>query len=164
AHPGRALHVLVNRADADAQPLLAMAAKDGLPGDARFREFPRLEDLVAELACLEHLHATDTGLYHLAAAMDVPLTTYFGPTQPRRNGFPAQPGLARVRIAALGDEHCEEKDCRRPVCLEIAVARHHGVAPPAYALEERPGGCLLRRHPRGALDRIGVSPPPAAGS
>ncbi len=154
AHPGRAIHVLVNRSDADAQPLLAMAAKEGLPGGARFREFPRLEDLVAELACLEHLHATDSGLYHLAAAMGVPLTTYFGPTQPQLNSFPAQPALARVRIAALGGEHCEEKGCRRPVCLEIAVARHLGGEPPAYALEERPAGCLLRAHAREELQSV----------
>lgn len=164
AHPGRALHVLVNRADADAQPLLAMAAKQGLPGGAQFREFPQLQDLVAELAGLEHLYSTDTGLYHLAAAMGVPLTTYFGPTQPQRNGFPAQPGLARVRVAALGAEHCEEKGCRRPVCLEIAIARHHGVAPPAYELDERPSGCLLRRHPRAALDSISVLRAPTGGS
>lgn len=164
AHPGRAIHVLVNRADADAQPLLAMARERGLPAGAQFREFPRLEDLIAELARLGHLHATDTGLYHLAAAMGVPLTTYFGPTQPQLNGFPAQPALARVRVAALGGEHCEEKDCRRPVCLEIAVARHHGGEPPAYALEERPAGCLLRRHPRDALDALTVDSAPADGS
>lgn len=146
ARPGRAIHVLVNRADADARPLYAMARERGLPAGAQFREFPRLEDLIAEIAPLEHLHATDTGLYHLAAAMGVPLTTYFGPTQPQLNGFPAQPALARVRVAALGGEHCEEKGCRRPVCLEIAVARYHGGEPPAYALEERPPGCLLRAH------------------
>ena len=40
------------------------------------------------LRVLEHLHSTDTGIYHLAAAMGVPLTTYFGPTQPWKNGFP----------------------------------------------------------------------------
>jgi ADP-heptose:LPS heptosyltransferase len=160
AHPGRALHVLVNRADADAQPLLAMAHAGGLPAGAQFREFPRLDDLVAELARLEHLYATDTGLYHLAAAMDVPLTTYFGPTQPQRNGFPAQPALERVRIAALGGEHCEEKGCLRPVCLEIAVARHHGGEPPAHVLEERPSGCLLRAHAREDLRTLRVESAP----
>jgi ADP-heptose:LPS heptosyltransferase len=157
--PGSAIHVLVNRADADAQPLLAMARGSGLPAGAQLREFPRLEDLFAELAGLAHLHATDTGLYHLAAAMGVPLTTYFGPTQPQRNGFPAQPELTRVRIAALGGGHCEEKGCLRPVCLEIAVARHHGVEPPAYELAERPPGCLLRAHAREDLRALKVDSP-----
>jgi ADP-heptose:LPS heptosyltransferase len=155
-HAGSAIHVLVNHADADAQPLLAMARAGGLPARAQFRPFPTLEDLFVELARLDHLHATDTGLYHLAAAMGVPLTTYFGPTQPHRNGFPSQPGLARVRIAALGGEHCEEKGCLRPVCLEIPVARHHGVEPPAYDLGERPPGCLLRAHAREDLLQIRV--------
>lgn len=151
-HPGKPVHVLVNRGDADAQPLLAA----GLPPGAQFREFPAIEDLVDALAPLEHLHSTDTGLYHLAAAMGVPLTTYFGPTQPWKNGFPAQPELTRVRIAALGGEHCEEKGCRRPVCLEIPVALHHGAAPPAHALGDRPPGCLLRRLAPGEDGRLRV--------
>jgi ADP-heptose:LPS heptosyltransferase len=144
--------VLINRSDADAGPLLAA----GLPAGAQFRDFPTLEDLFAELARLDHLHATDTGLYHLAAAMGVPLTTYFGPTQPQRNGFPAQPALTRVRIAALGGEHCEEKGCLRPVCLEIPVSLHNGAQPPAYDLSERPAGCLLRAHAREDLLQIRV--------
>jgi ADP-heptose:LPS heptosyltransferase len=155
AHPGYAIHVLINRADADAKPLLDA----GLPAGAQFREFPRLEDLFAQLAGLGHLHTTDTGLYHLAAAMGVPQTTYFGPTQPHRNGFPAQPALTRVRVAALGREHCEEKGCLRPVCLEIAVARHHGGEPPAFDVEERPPACLLRGHAREVLLELRVEGP-----
>jgi ADP-heptose:LPS heptosyltransferase len=157
--PGCAIHVLLNRSDADAKPLLEMERDGGLPAGARLRFFPTLEQLFAELACLEHLYATDTGLYHLAAAMGVPLTTYFGPTQPQRNGFPAQPALTRVRIAALGSEHCEEKGCLRPVCLEIPVARHHGAEPPAYDLNERPAGCLLRAHAREDLRALKVDSP-----
>jgi hypothetical protein len=88
--------------------------------------------------------------------MSIPLTTYFGPTQPERNGFPAQPALARVRSAALTGRHCEEKGCLRPVCLEIAIARHHGSEPPAFEVNERPPGCLLRGHARDALLQLKV--------
>lgn len=151
-NPGRPIHVLINPSDQDAKPLLAA----GLPAGATFRSFPTLDKLFDELGMLEHLHSTDTGLYHLAAAMGVPLTTYFGPTQPGRNGFPAQPALARVRIAALGGDHCEEKGCLRPVCLEIPVARHNRFEPPAFDVGERPPGCLLRQHPRAALEKIRV--------
>ena len=70
-HPGRALRVLINPADRDAQPLLAA----GLPDGARWERFASLPALVEALCGLEHLHATDTGLYHLAAAMGVPTTT-----------------------------------------------------------------------------------------
>ena len=151
-HPGYAIHVLINPSDADAKPLIAA----GLPAGARFREFPTLELLFEELGRLEHLHSTDTGLYHLAAAMGIPLTTYYGPTQPHRNGFPAQPSLARVRIAVLGKDHCEEKGCLRPVCLEIPVSIHNGMPPPGYDVDERPAGCLLRAHPRASLETITV--------
>jgi ADP-heptose:LPS heptosyltransferase len=151
-NPGVPVHVLINPSDQDAKPLL----EAGLPAGAQFRDFPTLEKLFEELGRLDHLHSTDTGLYHLAAAMGVPLTTYFGPTQPGRNGFPAQPALARVRIAALGGDHCEEKGCLRPVCLEIPVARHNGFEPPAFEVSERPAGCLLRQHPRKALENIRI--------
>jgi ADP-heptose:LPS heptosyltransferase len=148
-HPGHAIHVLVNTADDEAKPLLAA----GIPDRARLRDFPTLEALVAELSILEHLHSTDTGTFHLAAAMGVPLTTYYGPTQPWKNGFPAQPELTRIRLAALGGEHCEEKGCLRPVCLEKAVALHIG-AEIDSGIEGTPQGCLLRRHAAGELERV----------
>lgn len=156
-HAGHAIHVLVNRADEETKSLLDA----GLPSGARFRNFRTLDELVDELCVLKHLHSTDTGLYHLAAAMGVPLTTYFGPTQPWRNGFPAQPDLTRVRIAALGGEHCEEKGCRRPVCLEIAVAARIG-AQIESDVDATPQGCLLRRHARQDIEQVKVDPSPPA--
>jgi ADP-heptose:LPS heptosyltransferase len=148
-HAGYAIHVLVNADDEEAKPLL----EAGIPAQARLCNFPTLETLVDELSILEHLHSTDTGLFHLAAAMGVPLTTYYGPTQPWKNGFPAQPDLTRIRLAALGGEHCEEKGCRRPVCLENAVALHIGAATHP-GVEGTPQGCLLRRHAAGELERV----------
>lgn len=150
-HPGCAIHVLVNTDDEEAQTLLAA----GLPAEARLRNFPTLQSLVEELSVLEHLHTTDTGVYHLAAAMGIPLTTYYGPTQPWKNGFPRQPDLARIRLAALGGEHCEEKGCQRPVCLEKSVAIHVG-ATLESGIESTPAGCLLRRHPAAELERVAV--------
>jgi ADP-heptose:LPS heptosyltransferase len=150
-HAGYAIHVLVNTGDDEAKSLLDA----GLPAQARLRNFPTLEALVGELSILEHLHSTDTGIFHVAAAMGVPLTTYYGPTQPWKNGFPAQPDLTRIRLAALGGEHCEEKGCPRPVCLEDAVALHIGaVMDPG--IEGTPQGCLLRRHAAGELGRLAV--------
>lgn len=148
-HPGYAIHVLVNTTDEEAQPLL----RAGLPAGAQLRRFPTLETLIEELARLEHLHSTDTGLYHLAAAMGIPLTTYFGPTQPWRIGFPGQPALVRVRLAAMGGEHCEEKACQRPACLEMAVAGHTG-ARIESDVGGTPPGCLLRPHSPQALEQI----------
>jgi len=150
-HPGCAVEVLVNPADEEVRPLLAA----GLPPGAQFRRFHTLQELVAILCRLRHLHTTDTGLYHLATAIGVPTTTYYGPTQPWKNGFPAQPRLTRVRIAALGGEHCEEKGCQRPVCLEKAVALSVGATADAD-IGRTPPGCLLRQHAPEELERIAV--------
>jgi ADP-heptose:LPS heptosyltransferase len=150
-HPGCEIRVLVNPADGDAQPLLAEA----LPAGAQFERFATLQALVEALCRLEHLYSTDTGLYHLAAAIGVPTTTYFGPTQPWKNGFPAQPVLTRVRLAALGGDHCEEKQCRRPKCLANAVALHAGAQSDSGA-DGMPPGCLLRRHTSAELGQLAV--------
>jgi len=154
-HPGSAIHVMVNRADRDARPLL----EKGLPAGAGFREFPTLDALVGELAGLAHLYATDTGIYHLAVAMGVPATIFYGPTQPWKNGMPEQPELVRVRLAALKGEHCEEKSCAVATCLNHAVRLHIGAtgSPP---VAETPQACLLRRHAPGELTTLSVDEGP----
>lgn len=156
-HPGCAIQVLINPADEDARPLLAAA----LPSGAQFERFATLQDLVESLCRLECLYTTDTGLYHLATAIGVPTTTFYGPTQPWKNSFPARPRLTRVRLAALGGEHCEEKNCRRPLCLEKAVALHVG-ASNDLRIEGTPQGCLLRRHAAEDLEQVAVLSGPAA--
>jgi len=154
-HPGCAIRVLVNPADRDAQPLLAAAKRAGLPAGAQFERFSTLSALVDALCPLEHLYSTDTGLYHLATAIGIPTTAYFGPTQPWKNAFPAQPELARVRLAALGGDHCEEKQCREPVCLADAVALHAG-AQAGSRVDGTPPRCLLRRHTAAELGQLAV--------
>lgn len=154
-HPGSEIRVLVNPADRDAQLLLEAEKNAGLPSGARFARFATLHALVEALCRLERLYSTDTGLYHLAAAIGVPATTYFGPTQPWKNGFPAQPAVTRVRLAALGGEHCEEKQCRDPVCLAGAVSLHAGAQSNASA-DGTPPGCLLRRHATAELGQLAV--------
>ncbi len=66
-------------------------------------------------------YGADTGLYHLAAAMDIPATVVFGPTQPGRIILPRQ-NAASVRLEVLAEEHCDVKACRNPVCIEQACA------------------------------------------
>jgi hypothetical protein len=162
-HPGCEIHVLINPADRDARPLLEAGKNAGLPAGAQFERFATLRTLVESLYRVEHLYSTDTGLYHLAAALGVPTTTYYGPTQPWKNGFPAQPDLTRVRLAALGGDHCEEKQCRQPVCLANAVALHAG-AQADSEVDSTPPRCLLRRHTAAELAQLAVldGPEPSA--
>ena len=162
-HPGCEIRVLVNPADSDARPLLEAGKNAGLPAGAQFERFLTLPALIESLCRLEHLYSTDTGLYHLATAIGIPTTTYYGPTQPWKNGFPAQPDLTRVRLAALGGDHCEEKQCRQPVCLANAVALHAG-AQADSSVDGTPPRCLLRRHTAAELAQLAVldGPEPAA--
>ncbi len=144
-HPGDPIWILVDPGE---------AARIGapLPPGVEFVTFATLEELIDRYARLKAWYGTDTGPYHLAVAMGIPTTTFFGPTQPLRNSFPAQPNLERVRLSVLGKEHCEQKQCARPLCLHRAVANFAG-APCATGLEETPAGCPLRLHPPDALAR-----------
>jgi ADP-heptose:LPS heptosyltransferase len=140
-HPGRPVWILINPADRGAEDVLRKP-----PFDAEIRTFRSLADLVPLYLELGAWYGTDTGLYHLAVALDIPATVFFGPTQPRLIVMPDQPGVAAVRLAALGDAHCDEKACARPVCLHQAVAVWRG-ARGAPGLEDTPAACPLRTAP-----------------
>lgn len=150
-HPGAPIRVFLNRRDIGAAELVAA----GVPPGAEFRFFPALEGLVREFCELARLYATDTGLAHLAAAMDIPATVFFGPTQPWKIVMPGEPHTVAVRLAALGGAHCEEKSCTRPLCLAQAVANYCGGAP-GIALADTPATCPLRVLAPGELARISV--------
>lgn len=140
-HPGAPVRVFVNLTDRGAHELIAA----GLPSGAEFCFFPQLDDLVRGFADLAHIYCTDTGLYHLAAAMGIPATVYYGPTQPWRNMMPAQPGARGVRLSILGAAHCEEKSCQTPLCIEAAVRAVAG-EPGLRSIDATPTGCPMRSH------------------
>jgi ADP-heptose:LPS heptosyltransferase len=138
-HPGRRVWILLNPSDRGAEDVL----RKPLPEDAEIRIFRSLADLVPLYLELGAWYGTDTGLYHLAVALGIPATVFFGPTQPRLIVMPDQPGVAAVRLAALGDAHCDEKACARPVCLHQSVAVWGG-ARGAPRLDDTPAACPLR--------------------
>ena len=141
-HPAAPIRVFVNHRDRGAQELLDV----GLPAGVEFTFFPNLDDLILAFLELTHIYCTDTGLYALGAAMDIPATVFYGPTQPWRNVMPGQPGVRSVRLAVLGGEHCEEKECEVPVCLDGAI-RAFGREDPISAIIGPPAGCPLRIFP-----------------
>jgi len=150
-HPGCEIRVFLNPAD----PAAAAFTGRTLPHGAVVAPFPELSDLVREYSGLDAWYGTDTGLYHLAAAMGIPSTVFFGPTQPWKNVRPGQPAVTKVRAAVLGDAHCEEKGCTRPHCLHGAIAAYAG-AEPSSRLDETPPGCPLRAAPAEVPMRITV--------
>lgn len=148
-HPGLPVRVFVNESDRGCGGLVAA----GLPAGAEFFHFPQLEDLVRGFADLAHLYCTDTGLYHLAAAMGIPATVFYGPTQPWKNMMPGQSTSKGVRLKALGRDHCEEKSCEAPACIEDAI-RGFGRNAPLGSLELTPANCPLRAFPPEKLSEI----------
>jgi ADP-heptose:LPS heptosyltransferase len=88
---------------------------------AEVRAFGSIEPLLAMLGKATAYYGVDTGLYHIAAAMGLPSVVFFGPTQPYKVILPAQ-DAEPVRLAALGQSHCDNKECKTPVCIHRAVA------------------------------------------
>ena len=133
-YPDRPLRVFVNPGEADIVPADA-------PAGTEIVSFRTLPELVEAYCDLGQWFGTDTGLYHLAAAMDIPCTLFHGPTQPRKIVMPEQATRA-VRLAALGEAHCEEKRCHEAACLNQAVLNYCN---DPVLLAESPGleQCLL---------------------
>jgi ADP-heptose:LPS heptosyltransferase len=145
-HSGRAIWILLNPSDRGAADLL----RAPLPAGAELKVFRALADLVPLYRELGGWYGTDTGLYHLAVALGIPATVFFGPTQPRLIVMPAQPDVAAVRLHALGEAHCDQKACARPVCLHQCVAVWCGERA-APRLADTPAACPLRAAPAEAL-------------
>lgn len=135
AYPNTPLYVLLNPGEETLFPRDA-------PLSAQPRVFHTLDDLVNIYLELQAWYGTDTGLYHLAAGMGIPCTEFFGPTQPSSNAMPAQDNRP-VRLAGLGELHCEEKSCMSAVCLNQAIRNFCGIAAPLDT-DTTPAGCPLR--------------------
>jgi ADP-heptose:LPS heptosyltransferase len=138
-HPGRRVWILLNPSDRGADRTVPAP----LPNGVEVRTFRNLGDLVPLYRELGAWYGTDTGLYHLAAALGIPATVFFGPTQPGLIVMPDQPGVTTARLAALGDAHCDVKSCMQPVCLHQCVACWRG-ASGAPRLDGTPAACPLR--------------------
>jgi len=148
-HPGAPVRVFVNPGNGGADALIAMS----LPSGCEMRTFRDLTALIDEYMQLAHWVGTDTGLYHLAVSVGIPATVFFGPTQPHKIIMPAQPGARVWRLAVLGDSHCEEKTCTRPLCLHAAVAAWCE-STSATRIADTPESCPLRRHPPDDLTHL----------
>jgi ADP-heptose:LPS heptosyltransferase len=138
-HPQATLRVFVNPDSEDARALMRTA----LPDNCEYYGFTDLRDLVDQYMHLRAWFGTDTGLFHMAAAIGVPATVFFGPTQPYKVVMPGEPDVTAVRMQVLGQSHCEQKACTRPRCLHQAVADFCATPGPT-PLSDTPADCPLR--------------------
>ena len=148
-HAGAAIRIFINPGNDGAQSLVHQR----FAGKVTVCGFTRLDELLEQYMDLAAWYGTDTGLYHLAVSIGIPATVFFGPTQPHKIVMPAQRKVQVFRLAALGDTHCEEKTCTRPLCLHACLAAwSHAAA--ATRLDETPMACPLRALPASALENI----------
>ena len=148
-HAGAAIRIFINPGNDGAQSLV----HQHFEGDVAICTFTRLDELLEQYMGLDAWYGTDTGLYHLAVSIGIPSTVFFGPTQPHKIVMPAQQGVTVRRLTVLGDTHCDEKDCARPLCLHLNVAQF-AQAQTATQLDETPAACPLRQYPSTALTRV----------
>lgn len=138
-HPAQPIWIFLNPDDQGAAALGSLT----LPRGVEWRRFRTLAALVPHYLHLDGWYGTDTGLYHLAVAMGIRATVFFGPTQPQLIVMPGQPEATWVRLDTLGARHCDEKACARPLCLHQAVASWCRAAID-MPIDSTPGGCPLR--------------------
>jgi len=132
--PGVPVKILVRK---DAERLYTVAGRSG----CELVNYGTLSKLTTYFARMKAYYGADSGLYHFAAAMDIPCAVVFGPTQPKRIVLPRQRAQS-IRLAVLRDRHCGVISCRRPVCIDQALANLAGSGP--QSLEGAPAACPLR--------------------
>jgi ADP-heptose:LPS heptosyltransferase len=99
---------------------LAIAAAAELPDGSVLAGSTGLVGLARLVAAAGRVVSGDTGVAHLATALDTPSVTLFGPTSPGEWGPPAGRGRHRVLWSGRsGDPHGERPD---PGLLEIGAA------------------------------------------
>lgn len=113
----------------------------------------KLQNILLQTA---HFIGADTGPLHLAAAIGIPCTVVFGPTQPQVVLLPEQHNVTALRAQALGDAHCDVLACQTPMCMIQAAMEYRLM--PYNALDESrlPQCCPMR----GALADIEFHPQP----
>ncbi len=148
-HPGAPIRVFINPGNGGADALIATK----MPAGCEVRTFRDLTALIEEYMQLAQWVGTDTGLYHLAVSVGIPATVFFGPTQPHKIIMPAQPDARVWRLKVLRDSHCDEKACKRPLCLHATVAAWCG-NPANTRIEDTPLSCPLRLSAPEQLTRL----------
>jgi ADP-heptose:LPS heptosyltransferase len=137
AHPGWPIRILVRKAE-EGRPYHCAVQEEAVEVVA----FESTTTLCSLFTHMLHYYGADTGLYHLAAAMDIPATVFFGPTQPHKIVLPDQ-YTTSVRILGLGAQHCDEKKCQHAVCIELA-ARNASILSGHISIAATPMSCPMR--------------------
>jgi heptosyltransferase-2 len=100
-----------------------------VPGVMNLAGQTSLDDAIALIGLCGSFVTNDSGLMHVAAALDVPLVAIFGPTDPRRTA-PWSNRHVLVRDEAVGCSGCKMRDCKHEhECMDVITVERafHGV-------------------------------------
>ncbi|MFH1059492.1 MAG: lipopolysaccharide heptosyltransferase I [Pseudomonadota bacterium] len=111
---GQGLDMVLTGSPADAELTAEIARRAGAPVlDLAGRT--GLKELAGVLSLADLAVSTDTGVMHLAAALETPVVALFGPTSPGRTG-PWGAGHTVLRLG-LSCSPCFRRTCPDPRCL-----------------------------------------------
>jgi ADP-heptose:LPS heptosyltransferase len=150
-HPGHPLWLVVNPRDRRVREFVTAT----LPKGVEVKRFSSVSGLIELLMDCDYYYGMDTGVYHLAVAMGIEATVFFGGTQPLVAIMPEQGGVRSVRLTVLGNEHCDVTTCACPLCLYQAADSFFGKRS-ATPLADTPAACPLRAFPGSELAAIAV--------
>lgn len=148
-HPGAEIRVMVNPRDTAAAVIEQMA----LPAGACLLRFGTLAEVVAAFGRAYAWYGVDTGLFHLATAMGLPVTVLFGSSRPLKTLLPRQPDATWLRLAALAADDCFVAACTQPHCLHRLVGIL-AAEPPTSTLDATLDACPLRGKAPEQLDTL----------
>jgi len=81
-----------------------------------------LKALLKLMGKAKYIYTSDTGVYPLAVSLGIPVTVYFGPTQPEKcNYCYGSATISKLRLSRLGELHCNNKTCGEAVCISELV-------------------------------------------
>jgi heptosyltransferase-2 len=98
--------------------------KASVPGVVNLAGQTSLEDAIALIGLCGLFVTNDSGLMHVAAALDVPLVAIFGPTDPGRTA-PWSKRYVLVRDEGVDCYGCKMRDCKHEhKCMDVITVEH----------------------------------------
>lgn len=85
-----------------------------------------LKELIKELASMSGVIAVDTGLGHMSAALNLPVVSIYGSTDPLLTG------IRGLNVSILTDQLLDCRPCRKKKCIYENIPNSGKIHPPCY--------------------------------
>lgn len=106
--------------------------------------YQNIKTLINIFKKTEKYYGVDSGHYHLACAMGLECTVFFGPSEPSYVVLAEQKNAMAIRQTNLGEKFCENISCKTPYCLDIAINQFINGDNSIIGKNKLPDKCLLK--------------------